>query len=318
MKKSFDWGARLVICTQNLRKESMEDIEVDLDSFGLPIAALCANFFPYMLYYLRKWFENQFSDVETIMTVSDKGKIGQVHVKDWQSVYSDERLKEELDRFMHGMANRFIPVEAPITDPNKEVAYLQFKGYNVPDSKVADEILTGKSDRLKFPIEERPLTWCDLIYRAAMDVTKDKMVLITRFPMDSYWNQFPAKIKVISTIETEPMIIGNTFYKEYPKIRVEDIGKNSTNKFVDVALPNNVRLGSFGGDFDGDTVSSKATYSVEANEELYKAVNDKKHYISMGCVNEMTTTNEGIQAIYNLTMVLPEDKSKLTQDIKLG
>lgn len=318
MKKSFDWGARLVICTQNLRKETMEDIEVDLDSFGLPIAALCANFFPYMLYYLRKWFENQFSDVETIMTVTDKGKIGQVHIKDWQSVYSDERLKEELDRFMHGMANRFIPIEAPVTDPTKEVAYLQFKGYNVPDSKIADEILTGKTDRLKFPIEERPLTWCDLIYRAAMDVTRDKMVLITRFPMDSYWNQFPAKIKVISTIETEPMIIGNTFYKEYPKIRMDDIGKNSTNKFVDVALPNNVRLGSIGGDFDGDTVSSKATYSVEANEELYRAVNDKKHYISMGCVNEMTTTNEGIQAIYDLTMVLPEDKSKLSQDIKLG
>ena len=43
------------------------------------------------------------------------------------------------------------------------------------------------------------------------------MTLITRFPIDSYWNQFPAKIKVISTIQTEPMIINGKFYKEYPK-----------------------------------------------------------------------------------------------------
>ena len=56
MKKSFDWGSRLVICTQNLRKERLEDLDVDLDSIGLPIAAVCANLFPYMLYWIRKWF----------------------------------------------------------------------------------------------------------------------------------------------------------------------------------------------------------------------------------------------------------------------
>ena len=33
------------------------------------------------------------------------------------------------------------------------------------------------------------LTWCDLFYMAACDVTSDKMVLITRFPIDSFLNQ---------------------------------------------------------------------------------------------------------------------------------
>ena len=86
---------------------------------------------------------------------------------------------------------------------------------------------------------------------------------------------------------------------------------NSSNKFVDVALPNNVRLDSIGGDYDGDTVSSKALYSIEANEELYKAVNSKKHYISLGAQNAMQTTKEGIEALYGLTMVLPEDLPRL-------
>ena len=312
MKKSFDWGSRLVICTQNLRKENMEDIEIDLDTIGLPLAAICANFFPYMLYWVRKWFENNFSDTGGLRIYRKDKTLDIASVVDWQSVYSDERIKKELDRFMHGMSNRFIPIEVPT--PIKRGAkgvLLQFAGRNVPSKQVADEIFEGKVDRNRYPIMDRPLTWCDLFYQAAVDITKDKMTLITRFPMDSYWNQFPAKIKIISTIETEPMIINDTFYKEYPKIRKEDLNTNSSNKFVDVALPNNVRLDSIGGDYDGDTVSSKALYSIEANEELYKAVNSKKHYISLGAQNAMQTTKEGIEALYGLTMVLPEDLSRL-------
>ena len=312
MKKSFDWGSRLVICTQNLRKENMEDIEIDLDTIGLPLAAICANFFPYMLYWVRKWFENNFSDVGGIQVYHKNKTVGIETIVDWQSVYSDERIKKELDRFMHGMSNRFIPIPVPVTlKRGDSPGLLQFTGRNVPSKQVADEIFEEKVDRNKYPIMDRPLTWCDLFYRAAVDITKDKMTLITRFPMDSYWNQFPAKIKIISTIETEPMIINDTFYKEYPKIRKEDLNTNSSNKFVDVALPNNVRLDSIGGDYDGDTVSSKALYSIEANEELYKAVNSKKHYISLGAQNAMQTTKEGIEALYGLTMVLPEDLPRL-------
>ena len=33
------------------------------------------------------------------------------------------------------------------------------------------------------PIVERDLTWLDVIYQAAVEVTKDRHVLITRYPM---------------------------------------------------------------------------------------------------------------------------------------
>lgn len=314
MKKSFDWGARLVICTQDLRKESLEDLEIDLDSIGLPLAAICANFFPYMLYHIRNWFDRQFSDVTKIMVVNKKEKKTEyVTVEDWQSIFNDERIKKELDRFMHGMSNRFVPVKVPLKDGKEHE--LMFKGFVVPEEKIADEIKEGKTDITKFPINERSLTWCDIIYMAAYEICKDKMTLISRFPIDSYWNQFPAKIRIISTIETEPMIVNNTYYKHYPKIRQTDMNKNSSNRFVDVALPNNVRLGSIGGDYDGDTISSKAVYSIESTEELKGLINSKKHYISLGAENEMTTTNEGLQSLYSLTMVLDADKSKLTDPI---
>lgn len=317
MKKSFDWGSRLVICTQNLRKEELGDIDIGIDEIGVPIAALCANLFPYMLFNIRRWFENSMSDITSLMTVSREDKTTEMnYIQDWQMVYSDERIKKELDRFMHGMAQRFLPIEAPIdsTKIKKGVTkpYLYFKGVMVPDEKAAQDVLNGTTPPETYPLNQRPLTWCDLIYIAAVEAVEDKVALVTRFPVDTYWNQFPAKIKIISTIQTVPMIVDGKYYPRYPKIERKDLMTNSSNKFIDVALPNNTRLDSIGGDFDGDTISIKIPYSVEANDELLKSINDKKHYIGLGGVNRMTTIHEGLQSLYQLTMTLPDEENKLT------
>lgn len=326
MKKSFDWGSRLVICTQNLRVEDLDDVEVDLDSMGLPLAALCANFFPYLLYNLRQWFDNQFTNIKYSKAIMmDKSKkVIDIELEDWRLTFSDERLKKEIDRFMHGASNRFVPIEIPLSkDSQKKLngkkACIIFKGNKITSKEAIEKLQKGQTINYEaFPMETRPMTWCDVIYMALKEITKDKMTLITRFPVDSYWNQFPAKIKVLSTIETEPIIINNTFYKEYPKIRLEDINKDTSSKFIDVALPNNVRLDSIGGDFDGDTISSKPPFSIEASEELYETVNSKKHYISLDGINAMNVSKEGLQSLYNLTLVLPEDEKSMTTSIDFG
>ena len=324
MRRTFDWGARLVICSQNLRVESLDDLEIDTDSIGLPLAALCANFYPYMIYHIRNWFENNLSMVKYMqvmyMDPKDKRPNFSADLVQWREEFSDERIKKELDRFMHGSSNRFIPIEAPLSDSVKdklkpnEKYYLVFKGRYIDSKQAVDDYKAGKQvDIESYPLIERPMTWADLIYRAAKEIVKDKMTLITRYPMDSYWNQFPARIVVLSTIETEPMIINGKLYKTYPKIRKSDILKNSSNKWIDVATPNNARLGTFGADFDGDTISSKTPFSIEANQELYDITNSKMNYIGLTGINEITTSKEGLQALYNLTLVLPEDRDKMTK-----
>jgi hypothetical protein len=190
-----------------------------------------------------------------------------------------------------------------------------FKGFNVPDEKVAETLVKNggiPEEGVNLPISERPLTWCDLIFMAAKEIAKDKSTLITRFPIDTYWNQYPAKIKVLSTIKTVPMVVNNTFYPDYPNIEASMVNKNTSNIFMDVALPNNVRLDSIGGDFDGDTVSSKVLYSIEANDEMFNTINSKKYFIGLDGQNLMYTSKECIQSLYNLTLVLPDDKDKLT------
>ena len=64
---------------------------------------------------------------------------------------------------------------------------------------------------------------------------------------DSYFNQYPTKIRISSTTETEPMIVGSKSYKNYPFIRQKDIGANTSNRFIDTLNISNLYLDGIGG-----------------------------------------------------------------------
>jgi len=309
LSKTTDYSSRLVLSAPNLKVERMEDMITDLDHTAVPLASVVSNFFPYIIFYMRRFFENEFANDPLRKVIMKDGSTKQYKMKDYQISFSDTILKEELDRFMHGYSNRFRPIVLPLEDEKKDIT-LRFKGKGITEKQYKDG-----DDILKFPIMDRDFTWCDLIYMAAVEVTKDKMVLITRYPIDSYYNQFPTKIRVSSSKSIEPMVINNTFYPHYPKIRQEDIGKNTSNTFIDTAQICNAYLGSIGGDYDGDQISCKSVYSVEANEELRNQLNSKAHYISLGGENIMQTTNEGMMALYNLTLILPDDEKRITNPV---
>ena len=140
---------------------------------------------------------------------------------------------------MYGYSNRFVPIMVP-NDQNKKIT-MRFKGRRMSEEEFA------KQEPGNFPIVDRDLTWCDVFYIAAVESVKDKTVLITRYPIDSYFNQFPTKVIVSSTKDTEPMVLNNTFYKAYPKIRQEDIGTDTSNKFIDTLNLCNAYLEGIGG-----------------------------------------------------------------------
>lgn len=62
------------------------------------------------------------------------------------------------------------------------------------------------------------------------------------------------------------------------------------------------------GDYDGDQVTCRIAYSIEANEEIDKYLNSKAYYINLGGRNIKTSSNEAIQSLYNLTQVLSDTK----------
>lgn len=67
---------------------------------------------------------------------------------------------------------------------------------------------------------------------------------------------------------------------------------------------------------DGDQITAKVAFTVEANEELDKYIKSKAYYIGVDGKNVRVSQNEAVQAIYNLTKVLPE--SDLTKPIFKG
>ena len=176
MSKTTDYGSRLVLSAPELKVEHLDDIEADLDYSVLPLASALVNFLPFIIYNVRRIFENEFSG-DSVIPYVEKGKIVYFHPKDYQEEFSDERIKKEIDRFCTGFSNRFIPIEVPTVEG--KTIRLKFKGYNISEEEFV------KNDIEKLPIMERDLTWCDIFYQAAVEAARDKHILITRYPINS-------------------------------------------------------------------------------------------------------------------------------------
>lgn len=306
MSKTTDYASRLVLSAPELKVERLDDIEADLDYSVVPLASACVNFLPFVVYNIRRFFENEFSG-DAVIPYINNGKVTYLHPKDYQMEFSDEKIRKEINRFLTGFSNRFIPVEVPTIEG--PTIRLRFKGYNMTAEEFA------KSDIEKLPIMERDLTWCDILYQAAVESTRDKHVLITRYPIDSYFNQYPTKVRVSSTTKTEPMIINGKSYKHYPFIRQEDLGSNTSNRFIDTMNISNLYLDGIGGDYDGDQITLKGVFSEEANEELDKHLRDKSHYFNLGGKGVRTSDKEAMQSLYNLTLCLDADTSKISNPV---
>lgn len=327
--KTVDYSTRLVLSAPDVEAENVDDIMVNMDYAGLPLASAICNFKPFVMFWLRRFFENRFAGrMEYPVHINDKDTV-MVPLVDYQIAFSDVVLEEQIERFIHGYSNRFIPIEIPIDKVEytkrmkekhytkkelltPEKMYLFMGGYVLNNSSDYNET---KNDYSSFKKIDRPLTWCDLFYRAACEVTSDKNILVTRFPIDSYLNQFPTKVRIKSTIKTQPMVVSdgfedNTkFYNWYPVINKEDIGGNTSPLFSDTFSMCNGLIGAMGADYDGDTVIVKPIYTIEANNECRKVEDSKSQIIGMNGLTTRNVSKENIMALYSLT-IHPDDTVK--------
>lgn len=241
MSKTTDYGSRLVMTANDLKVERMEDMAVDIQHAIIPLYSILANFLPAIIYHVKRFFESEFANGSLYPVLKKNGKVEYIEVDEPLLHFSDEVIKEEINRFIHGYSNRFIPIKIP-TKNKKDNYYMQFKGTD----KKPEEF--NKDENIGEPIiTQRRLTWCDVFFISATEATRDKTVLITRYPIDSAYNQFPSFIRISSTRETEPIYYNNNFYKNYPKIREEDIGSDTSDKFIDSLIMSNLMLKAIGG-----------------------------------------------------------------------
>jgi hypothetical protein len=70
--------------------------------------------------------------------------------------------------------------------------------------------------------------------------------------------------------------------------------------------------------YDGDKITLKMAYSIESNEELKRYMESKAQFITLSGSNGRVGDKEAIQAMYSMTLVLPDAKNKLTQKINMA
>ena len=237
MSKTSDFSSRLVISPVDLKKDRPEELMVTFDKSALPLYSAMTQFRDFVMFNTRQFFENEFMGITTYPVLDKNGKTKTVVPEDPDIVFSDERISKEMDRFLHGYNNRFVPIEVPVEGTNEKY-YMKYKGRN----RAVDNPDTES------PLAERRLTWCDVFFMATVEATRDKHMLATRFPIDFFSNQFMTRIEVASTRDTEEVEYDGVVYKWYPKIREEDIGKDTSNTFVDTLRFSNLYLSGIGGD----------------------------------------------------------------------
>ena len=333
MYKTIDYSARLVMSAPDVSGEDIDDLLVDMDHAGLPLAAALCNFKPFVMFWLHRFIENRFAGrMEFPININDK-EVVMVPILDYQIVFSDAELDKQIERFIHGYSNRFIPIELPIDKTvlaekikSKELKtmdgrpvnlkdvtpYMMFTGHKL---KYGEEFDPKSNAYEPDQADTRPLTWCDLFYMAACDVTEDKMVLITRFPIDSYLNQYPSKVRIKSTVKTEPMTVrldsadNVKYYKWYPAITAQDINSNTSPVFEDTLSICNGLIGVMSLDYDGDTAIVKPVYTIEANQECERQAKAKIQTLGMNGYSVRDVSKENILCLYELT-IQPDDSIK--------
>lgn len=338
MYKTVDYSARLVMSAPDISGEDIDDLMVDMDHAALPLAAALCCFKPFITFWLRRFFENRFAGRMEYPIKINETETVMVPLIDYQIAFSDVELDKQIERFIHGYSNRFIPIELPVdkeelarkikskdlksvtgkeVDLKKLNTWMTFTGYKLNNSEEFETSKKEYSSQLKL---NRRITWCDLFYMAACEVTEDKTVLITRFPIDSYLNQYPSKVRIKSTIKTQPMVIqldfedNNKLYKWYPVINELDINSNTSPVFEDTLSICNGLIPAMGMDYDGDTAITKPVYTIEANKECEKQADAKIQMLGMNGYSTREISKENILCLYELT-VQPDDTVKFVNPV---
>ena len=169
----------------------------------------------------------------------------------------------------------------------------------------AGDLNDSASQKKLSKISKRYLTWTDIFYIAAEECATDKYEWITRYPISSFLGTFPSKIHVMSTARTMKCTITLNGYEKtynyYPIVDLDMPSQDVGRTFNETVNMDNMRLKIIGGDYDGDTISERAPFTSEANQECLNILRSNKNYLNCSADMLAVMTNEGNLTLFNMT-----------------
>ena len=298
MGKSNDYCCRSVITAVSFHDNKFTDMKINYEYTGVPLYTACSLFTPFILWWVGRFFKNELGDSKNGFPINLQGKDKPiyVHLKDPEIEFNSDYIAKQLDRMIENPSSRFDQIYLPVEDDDKKKfglkgdAIMKFKGRYVRENSTGTSI-----DNV------RPMTWTDIFYMAAVDVTSDKFIEITRYPLLDYLGTYFSRPYVISTRETVPVIYNGILYEKYQKIYVSLRGRSLDKYFVDALKIYPEYLPGLDGDHDGDQTTTKGIFSQEANEEARRIMYSKKNILTTDGGLIRTIGNEGLQTLYTFT-----------------
>lgn len=293
--KAVDYGGRGVISVPTLNgAEVPEDCIVDVEHSGIPLSYCISLGYPFMIKYVSEWFEEQFRN-QTHIPVLMKDKEGKPtivyeEIDDQLEYYTQKYIEKKMEMYKQTYgAERFEPIMIKLKNGKEAPMIFPGKWYGNPNDPRSNTIVN------------RPMTWTDVFYIAAENSLSDKYCYITRYPLEDYFGTYPSRVAVLSTIKTIPVIIDGKVYPHYPLIDLSLPKEKLATQFVDTFMTSNFNVTQLKGDYDGDTISAKILFSIEANDEADEQLNAIKNYVTIQGKLVKTVGNESILTFYNMT-----------------
>ena len=287
--KNVDYSVRSVIAAPSFHAEAIEDNIVDYRHCAVPISQICSLFYPFMMAWLRNFFERNVIKRLTPVSIVDPDTLETLatsKIKSPDIQFNDKYYYGLMDKFIRNPDSRYDIITVDLE--NGETVKLRFVG-----KLIVNGVPSG--------LVKRPMTITDLLYIAACDVTENKHVMITRYPVLDQYGSFFNRIRVASTTTTVPMDVNGKVYKWYPNIDLSTPPENIGVMFIDTTKFSNSYLAGMDGDYDGDQVTIKSLFSLEANEEAEKIMLKKSTVLSNNGQNVRETDCECLQTLYVLT-----------------
>lgn len=306
MGKSVDYGARVVISSAKFTANRPSDMLVDFYHAGVPVAFCVSCFTPFFVGWIQRFFQNEFSrsGMKYPFYNAKTKQMETIELVDPDIQFSEEKVDEMMKTFIKSPANRFDPVILKTKSKEHPEITMRFSGLasDLGDETPKDiENLTTSSQTDVNLLQQRAFTLLDLFYIASCDITSNKHVYITRYPIANYMSIFPIRISVLTTQDTCQMKVGNTLYKHYPIVDLSLPKQEIPGKFIEVVNMQNTYLQSIGGDYDGDQITVKGVFSQEANAEADKIMKSVVNITSPNSTATRTTTIEAVQTCYSVT-----------------
>lgn len=288
--KNVDYCVRTVISAPVFNTDDPMDKMVDFRHCAIPLAQACVLCYPFIVQWLKNFFEkelieNQYNKYAYDPSTGDITPLDSI--KNPVSFYNDKFIKKAIDKFVSDPSSRFDKI--PLNTDNGRPGYLGFRG----------KLINIKAE--ESALVNRAMTWTDLLYMAATDITKDKHAMVTRYPILDNFGIFLSRIRISSTIRTVVMDINGQVYKWYPNVDPSMPRSAVGNYFIDTTVFSNSYLNGLDGDYDGDQTTTKILWTQEANEECERVMNSKSFFLGPNGSNMRTMDNEGIQTLYVLT-----------------